>query len=86
MDGDQPGKSPTWEASMSTSAHMQRPIVTEMSQTEWNAAVKRTLDRLHLTYDQLKEMAARRDFPSLDAKKLWLAIGEQDQGQSGRPD
>lgn len=71
---------------MTTSTHVDRPTVAEMSQTEWNAAVQRALKRLHLTYDQLREMALRRDFVSLDAKKLWLAIGEQDEGRPGATD
>jgi hypothetical protein len=72
-----------WKALMSTSTHIPRPIVAEMSQTEWNAAVQRALERLHLTYDQLSEMARRRDFTSLDARKLWLAVGEQDEERPG---
>lgn len=63
---------------MTASTHLHRPTVTEMSQTEWNAAVERALDRLHLTYDQLHDEARRRRFSSLAAKKLWLAIGEQE--------
>jgi len=62
---------------MTTSTHLQRPTVAEMSQAEWTAAVGRALERLQITYEQLEEMACRRDFTSLDAKKLWLAIGEQ---------
>jgi hypothetical protein len=71
---------------MTTSTHVHRPIVAEMSQDEWNTAVRRALERLHLTYDQLKEMAARRDFVSLEAMKLWLAIGEQGEGRPGASD
>jgi hypothetical protein len=65
-----------------TFTQFDHPTVAEMSQAEWNAAVQRALERLHLTYDQLREMALRRDFTSLDAKKLWLAIGDQDQGRT----
>lgn len=71
---------------MTTSAQVDRPTVTEMSQTEWNAAVERALERLHLTYGQLRDMAHQRSFTSLAAKKLWLAIGEQDQGRTGPTD
>lgn len=50
-------------------------VVVDMTQAEWDAAVRRALDRLRLTYDQLADMAIRRNFNSLEAKKLWLAIG-----------
>lgn len=66
---------------MTASMHLHRPTVTEMSLTEWNEAVQRALKRLHLTYEQLSEMAVRRNFSSLEAKKLWLAIGEQGEGR-----
>lgn len=46
-----------------------------MSPEEWRVAVRRELDRLGLTYDDLACMSARRDFVSLEARKLWLAIG-----------
>jgi hypothetical protein len=69
---------------MTASAHFQRPTVIEMSAAEWKEAVQRALDKLQLTYSQLAEMAQRRDFSSLDAKKLWLAIGEQEPGRPGR--
>ncbi|MEV6349989.1 hypothetical protein [Actinoplanes sp. NPDC051851] len=57
-----------------------------MSQAEWNAAVDRALTRLHLTYEQLREMACRRDFVSMEAMKLWLAIGEQDEERTRSAD
>ncbi|GAA2341297.1 hypothetical protein GCM10010170_024650 [Dactylosporangium salmoneum] len=63
---------------MTASTHIHRPTVTEMSQSEWNDAVERTLKRLHLTYDQLRDMGHQRSFTSLAAKKLWLAIREQE--------
>jgi hypothetical protein len=82
MGDDQPGTPPsTWEAPMTTFTHFQRPTVAEMSQAEWTAAVRRALERLHITYEQLEEMARRRDFTSLDAKKLWLVVGEQGEGR-----
>lgn len=71
---------------MTTSTPVERPTVTEMSQAEWNAAVQRALERLHITYEQLEDMAHRRDFSSLDAKKLWLAVGEQGEGRSSASD
>ncbi|MGC5018034.1 hypothetical protein [Micromonospora sp. DT47] len=51
------------------------PVVIEMSQAEWQEAARRALDKLHLTYQQLAEMARRRDFSSLEAQKLWMSIG-----------
>jgi hypothetical protein len=61
-------------------------IIVEMSQAEWNAALQEEFARLCLTYGQLREMAERRDFSSLDAKKLWLAIGEQVERRPGVAD
>lgn len=52
------------------------PSVTEMSSAEWKEAMQRALDKLHLTYQQLADMAKRRDFSSLEARKLWVAIGD----------
>ena len=49
--------------------------VTKMNAAEWKVAVQRSLDDLRLTYDQLAEQARRRDFTSLAALKLWVAIG-----------
>jgi hypothetical protein len=67
---------------MTTHLHADRPTITEMSQAEWDTAVQHALDRLHLTYEELREMAVRRDFASLDARKLWLAIGDQEGPRS----
>ncbi|MBM7078098.1 hypothetical protein [Micromonospora humida] len=55
---------------------MPGPVVVELSQAEWQAAVSRALDKLHLTYQQLAEMARTRDFSSLEAQKLWMSIGD----------
>ncbi|HZN71523.1 MAG TPA: hypothetical protein VFC00_07555 [Micromonosporaceae bacterium] len=49
--------------------------LTEMSAAEWKAAVKRGLDRIGLTYDELADQAKTRDFSSVEALKLWVAIG-----------
>lgn len=51
--------------------------VTEMTELEWDDAVQRSLDKLHLTREQLTDMAALRIFTSVEAQKLWMAIGEQ---------
>jgi hypothetical protein len=45
-----------------------------MSADEFEAAVGRQLDALHLTREQLAAMAAEDDWVSLAAKKLWFAI------------
>lgn len=44
---------------------------------EWRAAIQRELDELGITWEQLADMAARRDFATLEARKLWLATGGQ---------
>jgi hypothetical protein len=77
MKSHQPGTSPTWEAGMTTAPqHVNPPIeVTVMDAAEWKAAVQRTLDDIGYTFEQLAEMAGRRDFVSSEARKVWLAIG-----------
>ncbi len=45
-----------------------------MTQDEFDAAVLRGLDRLGMDLDDLVRAADEDDFPSLEAKKLWLAI------------
>ncbi|QOC95413.1 hypothetical protein [Micromonospora craniellae] len=49
--------------------------VVEMNDDQWREAVEQALGRLHLTYRELAEMAKRRDFSSIEAKKLWMSIG-----------
>lgn len=78
IGNDQPGTTPPWKAIMTTAtSHMSRSSVdvTEMNATEWKIAVQRALDHLKLTYDELADQAQRRDFSSLAALKLWVAIG-----------
>ncbi|MFI5484448.1 hypothetical protein ACIBXA_07490 [Micromonospora echinaurantiaca] len=55
---------------------MPGPVVVELSPAEWQDAVRRSLAKLHLTYQQLADMARRRDFSSLEAQKLWMSIGD----------
>jgi hypothetical protein len=50
--------------------------VIEVTAEEFDASVQRALDELGLTYKQLERQAKRRDFSSLRARKLWLAIGK----------
>jgi hypothetical protein len=49
--------------------------VVKMSPDEWREAVQRALKRLGLTFEQLAEEAKNRNFSSVDARKLWVAIG-----------
>lgn len=70
----------------------------EEETVEFHAAIRRQFDALNLTREQLAEMAAVDDFPSLAAKKLWLAIKDspaadpmappspQQPGQDSPPD
>jgi hypothetical protein len=64
---------------MTTSAQPDYPGVIEMSRAEWDAAVDRDLARLHLTRDDIRDMAKRWDFSSLDARMLWMVIDALDQ-------
>lgn len=52
--------------------------VTTLTADEWDASVQRALERLNLTYAELAEQARRRDFTSIEARRLWLAIGDQE--------
>lgn len=77
MRAHQPGNTPTWEDRMTTLPHHTAPVVEVgvMNAAEWKAAVQRALADLKLTYDELADMAKRRDFISTEAQKLWVAIG-----------
>ncbi|MFE0470534.1 hypothetical protein ACFW2V_02810 [Streptomyces sp. NPDC058947] len=50
-------------------------VVTELSEEEFREAAYAALDRLGLTYAQLRDMARRRDFSSAQAQSLWVTIG-----------
>lgn len=50
-------------------------IVTELTEEEFREAAYAALDRLGLTYAQLRDMARRRDFSSAQAQSLWVSIG-----------
>lgn len=52
-------------------------MATEVNLTpeQWRAAVEQHLADLGITWDQLADMSARRDFTTLEARKLWLATG-----------
>lgn len=50
-------------------------VITEVSEEEFREAAYAALDRLGLTYKQLRDMAANRDFVSAQAQSLWVSIG-----------
>lgn len=50
-------------------------IITELSEEEFREAAYAALDRLGVTYAQLRDMARRRDFSSAQAQSLWVSIG-----------
>ncbi|RJL21129.1 hypothetical protein D5H75_38415 [Bailinhaonella thermotolerans] len=58
---------------MDTPAEPEDVIV--VTEAEFAAAVQAALDDLGLTYDDLRDQAARHEFDSLRARKLWLLIG-----------
>jgi hypothetical protein len=57
-----------------------RGEVIEMSDQEYDRAVKAALRELGLTYAQLRERAQRGDFKSGRAGRLWLTSGTPDRG------
>ncbi|MFC8986074.1 hypothetical protein [Streptomyces sp. NPDC057115] len=50
-------------------------VITELTEAEFREAAYAALDRLGLTYAQLRDMARRRDFSSAQAQSLWVSIG-----------
>lgn len=50
--------------------------VISMSTEEWKASAQRALEKLGLTYDELKQQAESGRFDSIEARKLWMMIGE----------
>ena len=54
--------------------------VIEISDQEYDRAVKAALRELGLTYAQLQQQAQRGDFKSGRARRLWLIIGTPDPG------
>jgi hypothetical protein len=51
--------------------------VIELSESEWDSAVRRSLKDLRLTMEELAEQARTGNFSSLRARKLWLTIGHR---------
>lgn len=61
---------------LDVTAGADRPVeVVELSSAEWQEAAERGLARVGLTYDELAAQATRHRFSSMDALKLWYAIG-----------
>ena len=50
-------------------------VITEVSEEEFREAAYAALDRLGLSYAQLRDMARRRDFNTAQAQSLWVSIG-----------
>lgn len=50
-------------------------VITEVSEEEFREAAYAALERLGLTYAQLRDMARRREFSSAQAQSLWVSIG-----------
>lgn len=55
---------------------MSTPVeVTMLTEEEWRAAAHDALAMLGVTYAELADQARRWDFVSVEALKLWVAIG-----------
>lgn len=50
--------------------------VVKLTRAQHNAAVRKALKSLGLTYDQLADQARKREFSSPRAQMLWVAIRE----------
>lgn len=50
--------------------------VIDMSPEEYEAAKRRALDELGVSYEELADQAQRRQFDSLRHRKVWLLIRE----------
>lgn len=61
---------PAVAAAMHDDVHVWKP-----TKQEWDRFVQKQLDELGLTYKQLADQAARREFESPEALTLWMMIG-----------
>ncbi len=52
------------------------PDVIEVTQQEYDTAVKKALDELGITYPELAQQAREHDFASPKAALLWVTIGD----------
>ncbi len=50
--------------------------VWQPSEAEWLEYVRKSLDELGLTYEELAQQARERNFVSADAMNFWIIIGE----------
>lgn len=76
---DDNGRTPTggrnrWRL---TGEDCMRVNVVELTAQEWREAASTALARAGYTFDQLQMFARRGDFPTLAARKLWVALGGQ---------
>jgi hypothetical protein len=55
--------------------HSAKPETWRPTEAEWDAFVKRELDKLGITLEDLRRQARERDFQSADALSLWMMIG-----------
>lgn len=54
------------------------PTVWTPTPEQWEAYKNRCLSALGLTYDELRRQAATGRYSSIEARHLWVVIGEQD--------
>lgn len=47
----------------------------DSSSAEWDDAVRRALDELHLTYEELAEQGRTGNFTTYAGRRLWVMIG-----------
>jgi hypothetical protein len=52
------------------------PVVVELTVDEFHAAARRALATVGLTYAELAAQAARHQFASDQARKVWSCIGD----------
>lgn len=75
VDPEKPAETP--EAAMSTDVTEDDDVIVEyLSHEEWEEAKRLRLEELGLTYDELRDMARRSDFSSIDALKAWVVFGD----------
>jgi hypothetical protein len=75
VDPEKPAETP--EAAMSADVTEDDDVIVEyLSHEEWEEAKRLRLEELGLTYDELRDMAQRSDFSSIDALKVWVVFGD----------
>lgn len=72
-----PEKPKTPEATMTTDTTEDDEVTVEyVSREEWEEAKRLRLEELGLTYEELRDMARRSDFSTIDALKAWVVFGD----------